>query len=138
MRVASVCLGFLLAFLGFVLGSALPSAAAATQKWASFAAYPGAKPLCSEHVHANGIEIAWQSYATTDAPDRVVAFYEKDQKTKSTAGDAGEKSIHAPARDDDLVSIIAADKADKLPHCATAPAADARTVIVVSSATRSK
>ena len=110
--------------------------ALAAGQWASFAAYPGARKLCDQHVSASGMEISWQSYATDDPVERVVAFYEKDQKTKATTGDAGEKTIRAAARADDILSIIAAERADKLPHCETAPPAEAKTVIVVSSATR--
>jgi hypothetical protein len=110
--------------------------ALAAGQWASFAPYPGAHKLCDQHVTGSGLEISWQSYATEDAVERVVAFYEKDQKAKATTGDAGEKTLHAPARDDDVISIIAAERADKLPHCETAPPAKARTVIVVSSGTR--
>ena len=111
-------------------------AALAAGQWGSFAAYPGAKKLCDQHVTGAGLEISWQSYATEDPVERVVAYYEKDQKTKATTGDAGEKTLRAPARRDDVLSIIAAERADKLPHCETAPPAEARTVIVVSSATR--
>lgn len=111
-------------------------AALAAGQWASFAAYPGARKLCDQHVSASSMEIAWQSYSTEDPIERVVAFYEKDQKAKSSSGDAGEKTIRAPARADDVLSIIAAERADKLPHCETAPPAAAKTVIVVSSATR--
>src|SRR5262249_38161422 len=105
-------------------------------RWASFAAYPGARKVCDQHVTASGMEIAWQSYATPDPVKRVVAFYEKDQKTEAKTGEAGEKTLHAPARDDDVLSIIGAESAERLPHCETAPPPEAKTVIVVSSATR--
>src|SRR5262249_24913576 len=110
--------------------------ALASGQWASFAVYPGAKRLCAEHVSSPKMEIAWQSYATDDAVERVVGFQEKAQKTTATTGDAGETTIRAAARADDVLSIIAAERADKLPHCETAPPAEAKTVIVVSSATR--
>jgi len=119
-----------------VRSAAVLALALAAGQWASFAAYPGAKRLCAEHVSSPKVEIAWQSYATEDPVERVVAFYEKDQKAQATTGDAGEKTIRAAARADDVLSIIAAERSDKLPHCENAPPAEAKTVILVSSATR--
>jgi hypothetical protein len=45
--------------------------------FAGFAPPQGARRLCAEHVNSPTMHITWQSYATADALDEVVAHYQK-------------------------------------------------------------
>jgi len=105
------------------------------ERWGSFAAYPEARKLCQEHVAGTTMHITWASYATRDELARVVAFYEKDQGKKAETGPQGELTIHAPARDRDVITVFPVEKAGDFPSCAEKPGRGERTVILVSSAT---
>lgn len=107
--------------------------------WFSFAAYPQARRLCQEHIMGhNGpkrMEIEWMSYATADAPEKVVAFYENDQKTKAKPDRRGGYDVDAAGNERDKMSIIPAGKAKHYPSCSTHAASHEKTVIIVSRAT---
>lgn len=119
-----------------VIAVAAGATAATTDRWFSFSAYPGAQELCSEHVSGKGMHISWRSFATADELSTAVAFYEKDQGRKATVGSDGSASIHAAARADDIVTLAAADRRQRLPHCGAELPGGTKTVIVVSSAVR--
>src|SRR5215470_18111184 len=102
-------------------------------RWGPFATYKGARRLCQEHVTGSSMEIAWQSYATADAVPQVVAFYEKDQGRKAEGGTAGEFTLHAASRPDDIIAIYPAEKIDAYPGCNEKPNKGERTVIVVAT-----
>jgi hypothetical protein len=102
-------------------------------RFLGFAAYPGARPLCAEHVAGSPppgggapMHITWASFETTDATDVVLAYYAKPGASDAGFPDA-RISIHA-ARGP------APDGGAPFPRCDTAPSAAARTVIVVSRA----
>lgn len=115
---------------------AMSAEAKKKERWFSFAAYPGARLLCDEHVSGNSMHISWRSYASKDPVARVVAFYEKDQGIKAQAGDKDDFKIRAPARDDDIVTIYPAARVDDFPTCTTKPAAGEKAIILMSSAAR--
>jgi hypothetical protein len=108
-------------------------AAAAAERWASFAAYPGARQLCDEHVAGTTMHISWRSYATADPVATVVAFYEKDQGKKAERGEHGDFTLHAPARDDDAITVFPAAEAAAFPGCAEKARKTEKTIILVSS-----
>lgn len=119
-----------------LLALSLAAEGKAGERWFSFAAYPGARPLCNEHIVGNTMHISWMSFATKDELKKVVAFYEKDQGAKAEPSENGEQEIHAPARNDDIVAMFPADQADHFPSCSEKPARGEKTVILVSSAAR--
>ncbi|MCA9584403.1 MAG: hypothetical protein KC657_03505 [Myxococcales bacterium] len=106
-------------------------------RFLGFAAYPGARPLCAEHVAGAPppgggppLHITWASFETPDAPDVVLAYYAKPGASDAGFADA-RISIHA-------ASGAPADGGAPYPRCDTAPSAAARTVIVVSRAAGAK
>src|SRR5262249_43502296 len=106
-------------------------------RWFSFASYPHARLLCNEHVTGNSMHILWQSYATEDDVEKVAKFYERDQKANLTVdARTGARTMHAPDKDDDVISIIKAADSKKLPSCAERPTPTEQTVILVSRAVR--
>jgi hypothetical protein len=102
--------------------------------WLGFAEYAGAHSLCHEHVAGTSMHIEWMSYATTDEPGKVVAFYEKSLAAKSGAGDNGSRTFDLGTDGTTKLSVFPAAKADAFPHCSVAPKAADRTVILVSQA----
>jgi hypothetical protein len=104
-------------------------APAAEDRWLDFAAYPGARKLCSQHVSGNSMHINWTAYASTDHHRQVIDFYVKrhggkpEGETLTLSGSKGVRlSVHpAPA--------------GGYPTCEVKPAKGDKTVIIVSQAT---
>lgn len=96
--------------------------------------YPGARRLCSEHVSGRDTHISWESYATADALDRVVAHYQRT--TGRTAAVQPDGSRHFDWDTSHQMSIFPAARNDDFPHCDVKPMARERTVILSSVATR--
>lgn len=136
MRKDALALGVLLGSI--FLESAMPLAASSPTLWFSYAAYPSARQLCHEHVMGHGgprrMEIEWILFASPDTPEKVIAFYEADQKTKAKRDGRGGYDIPTRAGDRDSMTIIPAAKASGYPHCAAKAAANEPTVILVSRA----
>jgi len=80
------------------------------------------------------MEIEWLLFATADAPEKVIAFYESDQKTKAKRDEHGGHDVDSKTADRDSMSIIPTAKAQHYPHCATKANASEKTVILVSRA----
>ena len=120
----------LLLALGLVVatGGAAPAAPAAEEKWLDFAAYPGARKLCSQHVTGNTMHISWTGYATTDPHRKVIDFYVKRHGGKPE-GDTLRISGSKGAR----LSVHPA-QATGYPTCEVKPAKRDKTVIIVSQA----
>lgn len=98
-----------------------------------FSAYPKARKLCNEHVSGNTMHILWRSYATSDAPAKVVAHYEGLLAAKAKTGTRGERKFEDG---DHHMSIYPASKNDEFPACKTKPKAGETTVILMSQAIR--
>jgi hypothetical protein len=101
----------------------------AEEKWIDFAAYPGARKLCSQHVSGNTMHINWTAYASTDPHRKVIDFYVKrhggkpEGETLTLSGSKGVRlSVHAAA-------------AAGYPTCEVKPAKSDKTVIIVAHAT---
>jgi hypothetical protein len=105
------------------------------REWNGFAAYPGARQLCDQSVMGQPggamMEIHWRSYATLDATEKVIAFYEK---TKVKDVEKGSDSITFQLDKDTHLSVYAASAAH-YPTCENKPKSDEKTIIVVSRAT---
>jgi hypothetical protein len=133
MRTSSRCVA-----LGMFLVSSLPeSSMSAPASWFSYSAYPSARQLCHEHVRASGprrMEIEWMLFASADAPEEVIAFYERDEKSRAKRDEHGGYDIASKSAARDRMSIIPAAKASHYPHCATRATANEKTVILVSRA----
>lgn len=110
----------------------LTTSTGAAQPAGGFVPYPGARPLCAEHVSGTPLHITWRSYATPDSVDAVVAHYEKTTGRKATKLPGGERRLEWNA-DHKLAVYPAADN-DRFPHCATKPTGDERTVLLISTA----
>jgi hypothetical protein len=113
--------------------------AAGGERWGGlFAPYRGAGKLCSQHISGNAggkpMHITWTAFASTDAPEKVSAFY-----AKNTSGAKVEKSSHGLTQlrgpKDQLLSVMVAARKG-YPTCEVRPAASDRTVIIVSNAAR--
>jgi hypothetical protein len=97
-----------------------------------FARYPDVRELCNQHITGNTMHIVWQSYASKDPPAKVMAFYkEKHPEIVESQSDT-EMKLRGPS--DKLLSVYAVP--GKFPTCDVAPAADEKTIIVVSQAMR--
>src|SRR5262245_15286233 len=96
--------------------------ALAAERWfGAFAAYPQVRELCDEHVSGSGMNITWRSFATGDSLDKVVKFYESDQKHAATVDEkSGERKFVAAKDPDTILSVysVAAATAAKVPTCA--------------------
>ena len=97
-------------------------------------AYKGARLLCTEHVNAGPIHIVWQSHATSDPVDTVVAHYERTTGQKATVRADGAHRIELQA--DHYLSIYPSASNDAFPHCGVKPTPRERTVIQISEAAR--
>ena len=100
----------------------------AEDKWLDFAAYPGARKLCWQHVSGNSMHINWTAYATTDATQKVIAFYVKRHGGKP---DGDTLKLEAPKGM--RLSVHPADKGG-YPTCEVKPAKSDKTVIIVAQA----
>lgn len=104
--------------------------------FADFPAYRGARLLCDEHVRGVDLEIHWRSFAVADEPAKVVAFYEKATKTKAQREERGGFTLRAPGNGDAVLTVLPLAAVEAYPHCAEAPRAGERAVLLVSTATR--
>ncbi len=104
--------------------------------WMGFPAYPGGQRLCGpERVYGIVMEIHWESYVSTDAPAKVVAFFEKDHGAKAKR--VGKTFEIRDKKNDDLVlTVYPVSEAANMPSCAKKPAAGDQTAILVSVAYR--
>jgi hypothetical protein len=94
-----------------------------------FAAYPGARSVCSQHISGTPMHIVWRMYAAREAPDAVKAFYRKAHPSL-VEEKAGAFDLRGPA--EKLLSVHAVG--ERYPDCGQAPASDERTVLIVSQA----
>ncbi len=91
----------------------------------AFPPYPGARPLGSQHVNGGpgGVHVLWTAWATADPPGQVAAFYGltlRDGSATLSAGRDKRLSVHPVG--------------GTYPRCDVPPAADDRTVLIVSQA----
>lgn len=110
----------------------LTTGADAAQPGAGFVPYPGARPLCAEHVSGTPLHITWSSYATPDRVEIVVTHYEKTTGRKATTLPRGERRLEWNANH--TLGIYPAADNDRFPHCETKPTRDERTIILISTA----
>jgi hypothetical protein len=104
--------------------------------WLGFPAYPGAKPLCpSERVYGNSMEIHWQSHTSTDAVEKVLAYYEKERGKAALKQNGKSYELRDKANNDLILSIHPATEPG-YPSCGKKPAQADKTVILVSIAYR--
>lgn len=114
-------------------GPARDGAVVTDASWGGgFAAFPGARRLCSQHVTGNPMHIEWTAYATDRPLAEVVAFYEKNRGGHALERDGAGLRLRAPS--DWVLSVHPKD--GTYPRCEVAPAAGDATVIIVSHAVR--
>lgn len=116
--------------------------AAATQGptargWVGFDPYPHARYLCYECVLGfNGehksVAINWTSYATTDAAEKVVAFYSHASGGKIES--EGKAATLRQSNGRNTLSVYPAAEPG-YPSCENKPRPEERTVIIVSTRT---
>jgi len=103
-------------------------------KWLdSFAVYPGARVLCWQHVHGNVAHIIWHSYATYDAPEKVIAFYMQAEGEQHAERNGNSVTFR---HGDKTLSIHRASARD-YPDCGKPPRPEDQTILIVSQAIRS-
>jgi hypothetical protein len=102
----------------------------AADAWLEFAAYPGARRLCSQHVTGDTMHIEWTAYASTDPHPKVIAFYVKRHGGKPE-GDT--LRLEGKPGKGTRLSVHPADKGS-YPTCDVKPAKSDKTVIIVSQA----
>lgn len=98
-----------------------------TPEWMGFAPFPGARPLCAEHVSGRGMHVEWYSFATSASSEDVVAFYRAGTRAR-------ELQVDGPGQT--KLAVFPASDASRYPSCAEHPTAAERTVILVSRAIR--
>jgi hypothetical protein len=101
---------------------------AAEAKWHDFAAYPGARRLCSQHVTGDSMHISWTAYVTTDRHPKVIAFY-----VKRHGGTRDGEALRLEGQGGTRLSVHPAT-ATGYPTCDVKPAKSDNTVIIVSQA----
>jgi hypothetical protein len=111
--------------LGVVGGGEVP---VAEEKWLDFAAYPGARKLCSQHVSGNSMHINWTAYASKDHHKKVIDFY-----VKRHGGKPEGETLSLSAPNGKRLSVHPA-QAGGYPTCEVKPAKDDQTVIIVAQA----
>lgn len=120
-----------LALCPLLLAAGLAMANPPATPKSGFEPYAGARNLCSEHVTANAMHLTWSSWATKDEVAVVVAHYER--ATGQKAG-TGERTLSDGK--DLRLSVFPASKHDAFPKCDKKPAADEKTVVLISQAIR--
>ena len=96
--------------------------------------YPGARQLCAEHVSGQDMHISWESYATADPVDRVVAHFQRASGRTATVRADGSRHFDWDAVN--KMSIYPAARNDAFPNCDVKTSARERTVILSSVGTR--
>ncbi|HEY6248434.1 MAG TPA: hypothetical protein VI685_00655 [Candidatus Angelobacter sp.] len=100
------------------------------ETWYGFAAYPGTRELCTQFVlGTRREELHWRSFATTDAPDRVAAFYRKKEPGSEIKGGA---SITLRHGEDTTLEVYPAS-AGGYPTCDQKPGPQDKSVIVATN-----
>lgn len=104
--------------------------------WFSFAAYPGARMLCHEHVRGAGprpMEIEWYLFAVADPQGKVATHYERETSRHAVpeSGRAG-VGLTSARNPRDSMSIFPSEKASGYPSCASKARPGERTLILVS------
>jgi hypothetical protein len=131
-RFASLAALLALASCGHADPSVRDGGAVSSALWGGvFAAFPGARELCSQHVSGVGMHIQWTGYASARPVAEVVAFYEKNHGGHAVEREGG---FRLRGAGDHVLSVHAKDGA--YPRCEVAPAAGEATVIIVSQAIR--
>ncbi len=97
-----------------------------------FTIYPGVRDMCNQHITGNSMHILWRSYASKDAPSKVMAFYKERHSDLVESTSNAEMKLRGTS--DKVLSVHAVP--GKFPTCENGPAADEKTVIVVSQAIR--
>lgn len=97
---------------------------------ALFAPPPGATKLCDEHVLTEGSEIHWQSYAHADDRYALWPSYQ-ERARKCGAGTISKPPMLEVVKDDRRLELFDA-AGGGFPTCTVAPAADRKTVVLVS------
>lgn len=115
---------------GAVVAGGAPPAASAARWMDEFPAYPNARELCYQHISGDTMHIFVLQYATTDAPETVVAFYVRE--TGQAAGADARRFSFAGTGDRHL-DVNPAHEAG-VPSCGTKPAASDQTIVIVSRA----
>jgi hypothetical protein len=111
-----------------------PPPTTTAEKWlGTFAVYPGARELCSQHVTGNVMHILWHAYATRDLPEKVIAFYMQAEGKER----AGQSENSVTFRHGDKVLSIHRASAKDYPECGKPPRPEEKTVLIVSQAIRS-
>jgi hypothetical protein len=90
--------------------------------------------MCDQFVKGSGgpMEIHWRSFATPDAFEKVVTFYEKT-KVKDVEKEPDSVSFH---QDQDTVLAVHTASPVHYPTCENKPKSGEKTVIIVSRAAR--
>lgn len=116
--------------------TAPPAAPPGAPMWFTFAAYPGARLLCHEHVRGAGprpMEIEWFLFASPDPVAKVVAAFERQVAAKaSTDAERGGLDFTSARDARDKLSIFPREKAAGYPHCKSAARAGEHSLILVS------
>jgi len=98
-----------------------------------FAAYPGARELCNQHVlgasQGKRVEIQWRSFASGDTLADVTAFYIK-RDAKNAQRKSGSLEVHHG--EGRILTASPASNAE-LPSCSSKPKTTEKSVIVVST-----
>jgi len=103
------------------------------EKWLdTFAAYPGARELCSQHVTGNVMHILWHAYVSRDIPEKVIAFYVQAEGKEHV--EQGQNSLSV--RHGDKVLSIHSTAAKDYPDCGKSPRPEEKTIMIVSQAIR--
>lgn len=102
--------------------------------------YPGAVQFCAQHVHgapsggAPGPSIAWTAHYTSDAPETVVAWYQRQLASglhrREGRADIWRVPLEQPTA---VLSVSAVADFTLASSCDTRPPSTARTVIVMST-----
>ncbi|MBM3745856.1 MAG: hypothetical protein FJW34_08665 [Acidobacteria bacterium] len=117
-----------------ILDAVEPPPATTAERWLdTFAVYPGARELCSQHVTGNAMHILWHAYATRDLPEKVIAFYVQAEGKEHA--EQSENSV--TFRHGDKVLSIHRASAKDYPECGKPPRPEEKTVLIVSQAIRS-
>jgi len=99
-----------------------------------FAAYPGARQLCYQHVSSPTMHIMWSTHATRDALAKVVTHYELALGKRAKAEAHGAKRIEIDA--DRHVTIYPVASEAKLPTCETKAKLGEQTIVMLSTVAR--
>lgn len=112
--------------------AAPPPPTAPAERWLEvFPAYPGARPLGSQHVVGNGMHIQWSSFAIKAPPEEVAAFYARQFPG---AQQTDPRRIDVRAENGKVLAVHPAE--GSYPRADLAPGPDEKTVVIVSQAIR--